>query len=35
MAAGTETYQIEIEVTVGELQPVKYFVTWNATITAS
>jgi len=33
--AGTEIYQIEIKVTVGQLQPVQYFVWWNATLTAS
>jgi hypothetical protein len=33
--AGTEVYQIEIEVTVGQLQPVQYFVWWNAKVTAS
>lgn len=35
MAAGTQTYEIQIEVTVGVLQPVKYYVTWNAELTAS
>lgn len=35
MAAGTETYEIQIEVTIGALQPVKYYVTWNAELTAS
>ena len=35
MAAGTETYMIEIKVTVGQLQPTQYYVWWNATLTAS
>ncbi|MBV9494835.1 MAG: hypothetical protein JOZ54_11365 [Acidobacteria bacterium] len=35
MKAGTETYQIEIEVTVGQLQPVRYYVWWDAVLTAS
>jgi hypothetical protein len=35
MAAGTEEYQIQIEVTVGALQPTSYYVTWEATLTAS
>lgn len=34
METGTETYMIEIEVTVGQLQPVQYYVWWNATLTA-
>ena len=33
--AGTETYQIQIKVTVGQLQPVSFYVQWNAQITAS
>jgi hypothetical protein len=34
--AGTETYQIQIKVTVGQLQPVSVFVQWpSAQITAS
>jgi hypothetical protein len=35
MAAGTETYMIEIKVTVGQLQPVRYYVWWYATLTAA
>ncbi|MCG7626745.1 hypothetical protein MHM88_02945 [Epibacterium sp. MM17-32] len=35
MAAGTEEYQIQIEVTVGALQPTSFYVTWEATLTAS
>ena len=35
LAAGTEVYQIQIEVTVGQLQPVRYFVWWTATLKAS
>lgn len=35
LKSGTEVYQIEIEVTVGQLQPVQYYVWWNATLTAS
>jgi hypothetical protein len=34
MAQGTQTYQIQIEVTVGQLQPVSYFVNWDPFITA-
>jgi hypothetical protein len=33
--AGTEEYQIQIKVTVGQLQPVQYYVWWNATLTVS
>jgi hypothetical protein len=35
MTAGTETYQIQIKVTVGQLQPVQYYVWWDAKLTAS
>ncbi len=35
MRACTETYTIQIEVTVGQLQPVQYYVWWDATINAS
>ena len=35
MRVGTETYMIEIKVTVGQLQPVQYYVWWNATLTAA
>lgn len=35
IGAGTETYMIEIKVTVGQLQPVQFYVWWNATLTAS
>ncbi len=35
MTAGTETYQIQIEVTLGALQPTTFYVSWNAEITAS
>ena len=34
MEDGTEIYMIEIKVTVGQLQPVQYYVWWNATLTA-
>ena len=34
METGTETYMIEIKVTVGQLQPVQYYVWWDATLTA-
>ncbi|POF31776.1 hypothetical protein [Roseibium marinum] len=30
---GTQTYQIQIKVTVGKLQPISYFVSWNPFIT--
>jgi hypothetical protein len=33
--AGTEEYQIQIKVTVGQLQPVQYYVWWKATLTVS
>ncbi|MBV9110746.1 MAG: hypothetical protein JO306_15145 [Gemmatimonadetes bacterium] len=32
---GSETYQIQIEVTVGKLQPQSYFVNWDPYITAN
>jgi hypothetical protein len=35
LKAGTEKYQIQIKVTVGQLQPVSYYVQWGAFITAS
>jgi hypothetical protein len=35
MDASTEIYMIEIKVTVGQLQPVQYYVWWNATLTAT
>lgn len=35
MTAGTETYQIQIKVTVGALQPTNFYVSWIAKITAS
>jgi len=31
---GEQTYQIQIEVTVGKLQPVSYFINWDPFITA-
>lgn len=34
MAAGTEIYEIQIDVSIGQLQPIRYFVTWTAKITA-
>lgn len=34
LAQGEQTYQIQIEVTVGQLQPVSYFVNWDPFITA-
>jgi len=33
--AGTQTYQIQIAVRVGKLQPVTYYVNWDPFITAS
>jgi hypothetical protein len=33
--AGTEEYQIQIKVTVGQLQPVQYYVWWNASLAVS
>jgi hypothetical protein len=35
MQAGTEEYQIQIKVTVGQLQPVQYYVWWIAKLTVS
>jgi hypothetical protein len=35
MTAGTEIYEIQIEVTIGALQPTKLYVSWSAEITAS
>jgi hypothetical protein len=35
MAQGSQTYQIQIEVTVGQLQPTPYFVNWDPFITAN
>ena len=32
---GSQTYQIQIKVTVGQLQPVSFYVQWSAMITAS
>jgi hypothetical protein len=32
---GSQTYQIQIEVTVGQLQPVSYFINWDPFITAN
>ena len=32
---GSQTYQIQIKVTVGQLQPVSYFVNWDPFITAT
>jgi hypothetical protein len=34
LSQGSQTYQIQIEVTVGQLQPVNYFVDWDPFITA-
>jgi len=34
MQTGTQTYQIQIKVTVGVLNPVSYFVNWDPFITA-
>lgn len=31
---GSQTYQIQIKVTVGQLQPVSYFINWDPFITA-
>lgn len=31
---GSQTYQIQIQVTVGQLQPVSYFISWDPFITA-
>ena len=35
LKAGTETYTIQLEVTVGQFQPTSYYVWFNAIITAS
>lgn len=35
MNQGTQTYQIQIKVTVGRLQPVSYYINWDPFITAS
>lgn len=35
LAAGTETFTIQVKVTTGILQPVVYYVSWDASITAS
>ena len=34
MNAGSQTYQIQIAVTVGVIQPVTYYVNWDPFITA-
>ncbi|MDR3528331.1 MAG: hypothetical protein P4L57_13740 [Rhizomicrobium sp.] len=34
LAAGTESYMIQIMLSVGALQPVRYYVWWDATLTA-
>lgn len=34
MNTGNQTYQIQIEVTVGQLQPVSYYINWDPFITA-
>jgi len=34
LAQGSQTYQIQIQVTVGVLQPVSYFINWDPFITA-
>jgi len=34
MNQGEQTYQVQIEVTVGLLQPVTYFINWDPFITA-
>ena len=35
MNTGTQTYQVQIKVTVGLLHPVSYFINWDPFITAS
>lgn len=35
MQQGTQTYQIQVKVTVGLLQPVSYYISWDPFITAS
>jgi hypothetical protein len=35
MNTGSQTYQIQIKVTVGRLQPVSYYINWDPFITAS
>jgi hypothetical protein len=35
LAQGNQIYQIQIEVTVGQLQPVSYFINWDPFITAN
>jgi hypothetical protein len=34
LRTGTQTYQIQIKVTVGQLQPVSYYINWDPFITA-
>jgi hypothetical protein len=34
LAQGSETYQVQVEVTVGGRQPVTYFINWSSFITA-
>jgi hypothetical protein len=34
MNAGSQTYQIQIKVTVGVFQPVSYYINWDSSITA-
>lgn len=35
MQQGSQTYQVQIKVTIGVLQPVSYFISWDPFITAS
>jgi hypothetical protein len=35
MRQGSQTYQIQIKVTIGRLQPVSYYISWDPFITAS
>jgi hypothetical protein len=35
LSQDSQTYQIQIEVTVGQLQPVSYFINWDPFITAN
>lgn len=35
MSQGTQTYQIQIEVSIGQLQPVSYFINWDPFITSN
>jgi hypothetical protein len=34
MQGGSQTYQVQIKVTIGQLQPVSYYISWDPFITA-